>query len=159
MRAFSGLARASSDALRSHLPFARQSAQNVKPAQAYTAIINKASFEGPGWPLVLPRTLPSNMVLPLPTRVPGGTAVDSSHVRDLSLPSPDFILEEIGEGADGTSPAPLQCNQQWYRIIKNQRNALKPVENASRADCGPRKKHWRWYRDRRIAMRKKKKFI
>ncbi|CAK0863462.1 unnamed protein product, partial [Prorocentrum cordatum] len=54
---------------------------------------------------------------------------------------------------------PMECTQHWYRIVKNQRNALKPVENASQADCGPRKKHWRWYRDRRIKMRKKSRTI
>ncbi|CAE8581736.1 unnamed protein product, partial [Polarella glacialis] len=84
---------------------------------------------------------------------PGGVG------RDFILPGLEDNLLEIGEGEGTSDPAPLQCNQQWYRIIKGQRNAIKVIENASMADCGPRKKHWRWYRDRRIAMRKKKGVI
>eukprot|EP00931_Biecheleriopsis_adriatica_P080217 TRINITY_DN53571_c0_g1_i1.p2 TRINITY_DN53571_c0_g1~~TRINITY_DN53571_c0_g1_i1.p2 ORF type:complete len:158 (+),score=25.89 TRINITY_DN53571_c0_g1_i1:70-543(+) len=87
----------------------------------------------------------------------GAPAVEGG-VQEIILPAPK-IDEQLEEGPEGSDPAPLLCNQFWYRITKNQRNALKPVENASRADCGPRKKHWRWYRDRRIAMRKKKRFI
>eukprot|EP00930_Biecheleria_cincta_P087540 TRINITY_DN76763_c0_g1_i1.p2 TRINITY_DN76763_c0_g1~~TRINITY_DN76763_c0_g1_i1.p2 ORF type:complete len:150 (+),score=12.89 TRINITY_DN76763_c0_g1_i1:83-532(+) len=77
--------------------------------------------------------------------------------RDIILPTPNENARI--EGPDDVIVNPLHCNQFWWRIHKNQRNALKPLENASRADCGPRKKHWRWYRDRRIAMKKRKRVI
>jgi len=50
-----------------------------------------------------------------------------------------------------TVPDPIYCGQHWHRIIINQRKAIKGLENASKADCGPRKKHWRWYRDNRTS--------
>lgn len=59
----------------------------------------------------------------------------------------------------GVLHVPLDCSQHWHRIIESQKNAIRGVENASKADCGPKKRHWRWYRDIRKKLRKKRKCI
>mmetsp|Transcript_70184 Transcript_70184/g.153024 ORF Transcript_70184/g.153024 Transcript_70184/m.153024 type:complete len:165 (-) Transcript_70184:72-566(-) len=95
-----------------------------------------------------------------------GTAIE---IPDRRLPlwvglepgadEPPCLLPAVGD-VDGEMPvAPLECGKWWHQIIKSQRNAIKYIENASKADCGPKKKHWRWYRDRMIKMRKKQKCI
>lgn len=89
------------------------------------------------------------LILPLIFGVPGGDSLEGGEPWEL----PGAQHPEGGE------PAPLECKQWLHRIIKSQREAIKHVENASQADCGPRKKHWRWYRDRRIKMRKKQRCI
>merc|ERR1712241_1144411 len=78
--------------------------------------------------------------------------------RILEVPGAALPDSTSGE-LERPQSAPMQCNQFWHRIIKGQRNALKPVLNASRADCGPRGKHWKWYRDRSIKRRKKRRCI
>mmetsp|Transcript_57273 Transcript_57273/g.125367 ORF Transcript_57273/g.125367 Transcript_57273/m.125367 type:complete len:125 (-) Transcript_57273:116-490(-) len=75
--------------------------------------------------------------------------------REFILPAPEELVEEGGT----VEVDPLLCNQPWYRRRLEQRNALKKVENASKFDCGPFKKHWRWWRDRKIKARKKKRVI
>eukprot|EP00435_Cladocopium_sp_Y103_P016647 s2036_g4.t1 len=75
--------------------------------------------------------------------------------REFILPAPEEVVEE----GDTVEVDPLLCNQPWYRRRLEQRNALKKVENASKADCGPFGKHWRWWRDRKIKARKKKRVI
>eukprot|EP00434_Breviolum_minutum_P027832 symbB.v1.2.024618.t1/scaffold2344.1/size81749/5 len=74
--------------------------------------------------------------------------------RELILPA-----VEVQDEGDFVELDPLLCNQPWYRRRQEQRNALKKVENASKAACGPFKKHWRWWRDRRIKARKKQRVI
>eukprot|EP00929_Paragymnodinium_shiwhaense_P087217 TRINITY_DN47476_c0_g1_i1.p2 TRINITY_DN47476_c0_g1~~TRINITY_DN47476_c0_g1_i1.p2 ORF type:complete len:189 (+),score=39.72 TRINITY_DN47476_c0_g1_i1:77-643(+) len=79
-------------------------------------------------------------------------------VAELQLPSASGDVAAIDE-ADGGLAAPLECAQHKYRRWQDMKQAIKYVENASRADCGPKGKFWRWYRDRKINMRKKKRCI
>jgi len=51
------------------------------------------------------------------------------------------------------------CGGHWYRKIQSQKDALKGIINARRTDCGPKGIHWRWYRDRRIKIKKQKNYI
>eukprot|EP00396_MALV-II-16_sp_LP-1_P000377 gene377-299_t len=46
-----------------------------------------------------------------------------------------------------------------YRVVKAQRNALRGLQKARRCDCGPKGIHWRWWRDRKITIKKNKNFI
>jgi len=68
------------------------------------------------------------------------------------------LIAEIADAEDRSGTG-LEFGQQWVRIIKNQKDAIKGYQNASPSDCGPRKRHWAWYRDKRIKMRKKKRTI
>eukprot|EP00747_Dinoflagellata_sp_TGD_P166583 gnl/TRDRNA2_/TRDRNA2_189588_c0_seq1.p1 gnl/TRDRNA2_/TRDRNA2_189588_c0~~gnl/TRDRNA2_/TRDRNA2_189588_c0_seq1.p1 ORF type:complete len:168 (+),score=23.27 gnl/TRDRNA2_/TRDRNA2_189588_c0_seq1:68-571(+) len=103
---------------------------------------------------VLPMECPS--AVPAPARLPPSPAPCGSNTG-IAAPMVDAGVE-IGEGWDQTA-IPLECVKQWQRIIKNQREALRGVINASRADCGPRGRHWLWYRDKQIKRKKKRRVI
>mmetsp|Transcript_64294 Transcript_64294/g.119486 ORF Transcript_64294/g.119486 Transcript_64294/m.119486 type:complete len:137 (+) Transcript_64294:62-472(+) len=77
---------------------------------------------------------------------------------EVILPPPSSATNIITDPRIGNC-LPQVCKQHWLRIIKNQKGALRGVENASKADCGPRKRHWKWYRDMRIKMRHKRRCI
>mmetsp|Transcript_26028 Transcript_26028/g.45318 ORF Transcript_26028/g.45318 Transcript_26028/m.45318 type:complete len:157 (+) Transcript_26028:62-532(+) len=94
------------------------------------------------------RQLPSYQ--PVAWQLPSAGVLDAVPCWLPTLPLSDGI----------GSIMPFHCGgQHWFRIIKNQRDIIKGYQNAGPADCGPRKRHWKWYRDKRIAMKRKRRVI
>ena len=107
----------------------------------------------------------------------GGNETDSHNVNIIAIQDLDgwtmasgtrrvgvgAEVDEQTEGREGEEEAtlrvPLLCNQHWFRKIRAQKEAIKGIVNARKTDCGPKGIHWRWYRDRRIKIRKKKNYI
>eukprot|EP00811_Abedinium_folium_P001831 NODE_11678_length_1271_cov_7.273601.p1 GENE.NODE_11678_length_1271_cov_7.273601~~NODE_11678_length_1271_cov_7.273601.p1 ORF type:complete len:247 (-),score=51.38 NODE_11678_length_1271_cov_7.273601:247-987(-) len=114
---------------------------------------------GVGFPGSPGAGLPAVGTLNVGVELPG-----SASAVHLPGPASEAILDDTdvdvpsATGEPSNAPA-IECGQHWYRIIKNQRQGLKGVRNASKADCGPKKRHWRWYRDNHQKKRKKRRCI
>jgi len=76
----------------------------------------------------------------------------------LDCPSDAFSGEPLLD-PERLDEIEIECGGHWYRKIQGQKDALKGMINLRRTDCGPRGVHWRWYRDRRIAIKKAKRTI
>eukprot|EP00392_Amoebophrya_sp_AT5.2_P000016 g16.t1 len=78
-------------------------------------------------------------------------------------PEQETALPDVGEEGranDGCDEKPqIDCAQHYYRKFKAQREALYGLTKLRKIDCGPKKMHWAWWRDKQIARKKKKKCI
>jgi len=91
--------------------------------------------------------------------------------EDIGAPLEDSRGEgdaDAGSDTPGTSDgvadgrgrkSRIQCKQHWYRIINATKAAIKGLHKARRIDCGPKGIYWKWWRDRRISIKKKKNYI
>ncbi|CAD7928785.1 unnamed protein product [Amoebophrya sp. A120] len=70
--------------------------------------------------------------------------------KDKYLDLPPHNEEEIAD---------IECAQHYYRKWTAQRAALIGLTKLRKIDCGPKKIHWAWWRDKQIAKKKKKKCI
>ncbi|CAD7925205.1 unnamed protein product [Amoebophrya sp. A25] len=61
--------------------------------------------------------------------------------------------------SNSSDNVPLECGQHYYRKWISQRKALIGLQKLRKVDCGPKKIHWAWWRDKQIERKKKKKCI
>ena len=89
-----------------------------------------------------------------------------SNIGELPAEEANYPLKDdfsnLWEGRDeddGTFGEEIECGQHYYRKWIAQRKALIGLQKLRKVDCGPKKMHWAWWRDKQIERKKKKKCI